>query len=33
MLQSNSAQYILKIRCPAASGIVAAISGCLANNG
>lgn len=26
------AQYVLKIRCPAASGIVAAISGCLAQN-
>lgn len=25
-------QYILKIKCPAASGIVAAISGCLATN-
>lgn len=25
-------QYVLKIRCPAASGIVAAVSGCLASN-
>ena len=33
MTQYTSAQYILKIRCPAASGIVAAISGCLAQNG
>lgn len=33
MPQNAPAQYILKIRCPAASGIVAAISGCLAQNG
>ncbi|UAA86672.1 formyltetrahydrofolate deformylase (plasmid) [Acinetobacter sp. ANC 7454] len=30
MLKTDSAQYILKITCPAASGIVAAISGYLA---
>ncbi|RKG36817.1 formyltetrahydrofolate deformylase, partial [Acinetobacter chengduensis] len=33
MQHNKPTQYILKIRCPAASGIVAAISGCLASNG
>ncbi|ANF83408.1 formyltetrahydrofolate deformylase (plasmid) [Acinetobacter sp. NCu2D-2] len=32
MSQSDLAQYILKITCPAASGIVAAVTGYLANN-
>ncbi|WOE32453.1 MULTISPECIES: formyltetrahydrofolate deformylase [unclassified Acinetobacter] len=33
MLTSHLSEYILKVHCPAASGIVAAISGCLAQNG